>query len=142
MGEQDPTCWLARFSDAPCEGALVRCHLLDQQVLAKTYPEGAVWLPDAPGAISARALRRLHVVYDDTAREMTLHELRLHPALWEAGCGGITGIGGHHGAFDHYKLPVPRSAVSQRTLTFVHELGLSARWGRDRRFSENGAHAR
>lgn len=28
-------CWLARFTDTPCEGRLVRTHLLDKQVLKK-----------------------------------------------------------------------------------------------------------
>lgn len=136
----DPTCWLAQFAETPCDGALVRCHLLQKQWLAQEFPEGAVWLPEATQAVSARDLRLRGVLFDDSARELSLERLQKHPALWEPGCGGPMGNAGHHGAFDHYKLPVPRSAVSQRTLTFIHELGLSARWERDRRFSENGSH--
>lgn len=132
-------CWLAQFSDEPCEGALVRCHLLQKQWLAQTFPEGAVWLPDARVAVSVRDLRLQGVLYDDAVRELPLERLLKHSALWEAGCGGPMGNAGHHGAFDHYKLPVPRSAVPMRTLTFIYQLGLSARWERDRRFSETVA---
>jgi hypothetical protein len=32
---QHADCWLAQFTDTPCEGRLVRCHLLDKQVLKR-----------------------------------------------------------------------------------------------------------
>lgn len=32
---QHADCWLARYSDTPCTGRLVRCHLLDKQVLKR-----------------------------------------------------------------------------------------------------------
>lgn len=133
----DPTCWLAQFTDTPCDGVLVRAHLLQKQWLAKTFPEGAVWLPEQLRAVSALDLRRKGIAWDDTARELSLEQLRKHPALWEPGCGGPMGQGGHHGQFDGYRLLVPRSRVSQRTVTFIHELGLGARWERDRRYAED-----
>lgn len=135
----DPACWLARFTDTPCEGALVRCHLLQKQWLRQEYPEGAVWLQDAPVAVSARDLRRDHILYDDSARVMDLATLETHPALWRWGCGGAMGQGGHHGMFDGYKLTVPRAEVPFETRLLISHLQLFPRWERDRRFSETVA---
>jgi hypothetical protein len=46
------TCWLAQFSDKPCEGRMDAAHLLSKQWLKKaTYPlevsiwDGRFWLP-------------------------------------------------------------------------------------------------
>lgn len=134
--DTNPACFLAQFTDTPCEGALVRCHILQRQWLRQEYPEGAVWLPGAPTAVSARDLRRDHVAYDDTARFTDLATLENHEALWVWGCGGALGNGGHHGMFDGYKLAVPRLRVPIEARLLIAHLGLFPKWERDRRFSE------
>jgi hypothetical protein len=45
---------------------------------------------------------------------------------WVVMCGGLTGIGGHHGAVDGLRLRVPRAAIPQDTEALAAELGLSA----------------
>ena len=132
----DPTCWLAQFTDTPCDGALVRCHVLQRQWLRQEYPEGAVWLEGTFTAVSARVLRRDHIAVEPAVLTMSLPRLENHPRLWEWGCGGAMGNGGHHGSFDGYKLPVPRIGVCLDTRLFIARLGLTAKWERDRRFSE------
>lgn len=137
----DPTCWLAQFTDTPCDGALVRCHLLQRQWLRQEYPEGAVWLQGRSTALSwyvwERELR--HVATSEPVERMSLRQLERDPRLWVKGCGGIAGNGGHHGAFDGYRLLVPRGKVPWEAVRFIVALGLDARWERDRRFSETVA---
>jgi hypothetical protein len=46
----------------------------------------------------------------------TLEDLMWHPDSWRPACGGITGIGGHHGKFDFARsLKVPRWAIPEET---------------------------
>src|SRR6516165_8667515 len=84
----NPDCWLAahgRWEDGAmpsCSGRLVKAHLIPQQVL----------LRELASEVSAP------LVWDER--------------VWVWACGGVTGIGGHHGAFDQARrLGVPRSAV-------------------------------
>jgi hypothetical protein len=32
-------CWLSRFSDEPCDGQIVKCHLIPQQKLKRIWNE-------------------------------------------------------------------------------------------------------
>jgi hypothetical protein len=80
----NPACWLAkhgRFEGdnmPPCDGRLVKVHLIPQQVLKRECPGVDVW----------------------------------DPVFWVLGCGGPTGIGGHHGALDSSKrLRIPRRHI-------------------------------
>jgi hypothetical protein len=89
-------CQLARFSDTPCDGELVRVHLIPKQRLRKELP---------PESYQAAVI---------------------HPAVWVWACGGPTGIGGHHGELDYSrKLRVPREALPPLTEAWAAFHGLT-----------------
>lgn len=136
-------CWFAQFTDVPCDGALVRCHLLTQQRLRTEYPEGAVWLEGRMQALSWFSYERDGLAHLPTAgpviARMSLRELKDDRRTWVHGCGGAMGNGGHHAEFDGYKLKVPYSAIPPETIAFVDELRLLAMFERDRRFEHTEA---
>ena len=91
------SCWLAQFAGADrrtCRGRLVRAHLISRDQLRKRF-----------------------------GRERG-DELAEDPATFVLACGGLTGLEGHHGMFDHYQLRVPASALPQATVQFAeaHDL--------------------
>lgn len=93
------------FADLPgagrCDGRLVRCHLIRQQVLDRELNAGRGLVRD--------------------------------PRLWVWGCGGVSGLAGHHGAFDVARtLRVPRYRLPGPFLALVEELGLG--WWVDREY--------
>jgi hypothetical protein len=93
----------------PCDGQLVRCHLIPKQELRR--------LPEF------RACRNFN------EREAFLYDRR----AWAWGCGGPMGDGGHHGLFDHSRrLCFPREAVPAGTEELAYELGLL--WFLDRTY--------
>lgn len=97
-------CWLAGNgvmergkTMPPCEGRIILAHLIPQQLMRR---ELATW-----GA--ERACK--------------------DPRSYVPACGGITGVGGHHGAFDVARtLRVPFERLPAAMLEFADELGL--RW--------------
>ena len=109
-------CWLAQFSDTPCDGQLIRAHLLPKQKIRQE--------------INARRLTKAEK-----------QELYWDPRCWVPACGGPTGIGGHHGLLDGLKLTVPRAALPEGLEEFAAELGLS--WWLDRTYgpTEDGSMA-
>jgi hypothetical protein len=91
-----PECWFKRLPDAgPCEGRLVKCHLIKRQVLVRE--------------LGKREGERL--VRDDRT--------------WVWGCGGPMGPGGHHGQFkpDGPK-GIPLSLLPEGYTRLMAELGL------------------
>ena len=55
------------------------------------------------------------------------------PRGWVWGCGGIVGIGGHHGQLDQARtLRVPRALLPAEFIAWVDELGLG--WYIDRTY--------
>jgi hypothetical protein len=88
-----PVCFFAVFGYMvdgspvpPCDGGLVKCHLIPRQVLKANHLEHHVW----------------------------------NGCVWVWGCGGLTGIAGHHGMLDHSRtLKLPRSAIPAATETFA-----------------------
>lgn len=98
-------CWLAQFSDAPCDGELVAAHLIPKQRIKR---ELRGYMPVALKLI----------VWDER--------------VWVPVCGGPTGIGGHHGMLDGRSLLVPRSALPAGLEEFAQEYGLV--WSLDRDF--------
>jgi len=57
------------------------------------------------------------------------------PRSWVWGCGGPTGVGGHHGAFDSARtLRLARSGLPAHVEEFAYELGLM--WYLDRTYGE------
>jgi hypothetical protein len=92
-------CWLAQFTESPCAGGLVRCHLVPRQFLER---EGHADLID-------------------------------DPRTWVPGCGGPTGIGGHHGELDSSRrLRIPLFALPTATLLLMEEIGLE--WWLEREY--------
>lgn len=121
-------CFLAPFSDRPCEGELVRTHLIEQQRLAKDFPRGVArqdedgyWWPIPRGIV---------VVYD--GRDVrSLKSLQDDSATWVWACGGDMGLEGHHGDLDgrrgvHRPLRVPRGALPAETERFALDFGLAS----------------
>lgn len=88
----------------PCSGRLRKCHLISQQELKKT---------------EAYRSGRLNL-WD--------------PRLWVWACGGIVGLGAHHGAFDTgmKQLRLARSAIPEATETLARGLGIE--WWLDREY--------
>jgi hypothetical protein len=113
-----PVCWFVgrAISDnrdplSPCDGRLVRCHLLPQQVLKQTRQ------------------------YKALTSEATRYQFLYDPRSWVWGCGGPTGLGGHHGQLDTSKrLRVPRLVIPAGTEELAAELGLE--WFLDRSYGE------
>lgn len=99
----NPACFLATYgihesgTMPPCDGTLVRCHLLPRNLLER---ESTSRRFDAQRAIGDRR-------------------------SWVMGCGGLHGNGGHHGMLDHSKrLVVPFDALPASLLRLAEELGL------------------
>ena len=94
-------CWFAAIPGAgPCDGGLVRCHLIPKQLLARRFPYGF--------------------------QERALIVLQADPRSWVWGCGGPTGVGGHHGQLDHARrLKVPRALLPAGVEEMASELDLT-----------------
>lgn len=89
-------CWLAQFSDLPCDGRLRKAHLIPRRLI----------LRELPAEVSAAA------VWD--------------PRTWVWACGGISGLAGHHGALDQSRtLRIPRQALPAELEEFAAEHGLT-----------------
>ena len=60
-----PTCWFAQLPDAgPCEGRLVRCHLLPRQVI-KRESTGGRRADGRPGAAPRARMIFRQITHDD-----------------------------------------------------------------------------
>jgi hypothetical protein len=111
-----PTCFFAAhaYTDSPepmppCEGPLVRCHLIPQQLLRRTPQYQAITL---------RPMRHWFL-YDERS--------------WVWGCGGAMGIGGHHHMFDCSKrIRLARCSIPAGTEELAEALDLQ--WYLDRTF--------
>jgi hypothetical protein len=120
-------CWLARFSEVPCDGRLIRAHLVSKGRIKREFPHGAVyslsdrrWVRDAPP-------ERRTVL---SAPRMSLDCILWDERVWVPACGGPTGCSGHHGAFDQKQLYVPRWALPAGVEDYAREYGLV--WSLDR----------
>jgi hypothetical protein len=124
-----PTCFFRGVPGAgPCDGALIRAHLVPRQLLKREFPHGVV-LDDH----GWRRLSRYEDRYDLEHR--TLEDLCLDPRCWVPCCGGPMGNGGHHGMLDQSRtLRIPRVELPAVVESFARELGLSA-W-LDREYGE------
>jgi hypothetical protein len=121
-------CWFREISGAGrCEGSLVRCHLISKDRLKKEFPKGVCFLdgewvrvhPKLPEMALNGTFRSLHALLND-------------PRVFVWGCGGLSGLAGHHGQADGYKLPISRSALPQALEEYAAELGLG--WELDRAY--------
>lgn len=115
-------CFLAQFSERPCEGRLVRAHLVRQQVIQRELLDARGQVNELLGAQGKGRLPRSH-------------DLRWDSRTWVWACGGPTGNGGHHGMLDHSRtLRVPRAALPEDVEEFAAEFGLG--WWLDREYGE------
>jgi hypothetical protein len=90
----------------PCEGRLVRCHLIARQELERH-----------PVFAGLDVIAAHNFVYDSR--------------VWVWGCGGITGLSGHHGAFDYARsIRLPRLSLPEGLEQLAGELELE--WYLDR----------
>lgn len=108
-----PSCWFADLPGAgPCEGALVKCHLLTRQELKKLWRSyhHRAGQPEPRWPFKHRSLQALR---DD-------------PRCWVYGCGGPCGPGGHHGQFkpDGPRV-IDRHRLPEGLEEFAAELGLT-----------------
>jgi hypothetical protein len=106
-------CWLAPFSDRPCDGDRgVKAHLIPKSPLRTE--------------VVARRHKELGRRWPASARErLELHAILWDPRVWVWACGGPTGIGGHHGAFDFGSIVVPEAAWPAPLREYLNELGLT-----------------
>lgn len=115
-----PRCFLAQFSSRPCDGRLVKCHVLPKRMLRQVWREvhhGK--LPNEQRVVSHPSQQKL---VDD-------------PLVWVWGCGGPMGNGGHHGMLDASRtLRIPRHMLPAEMDELAETLGLS--WWLDREYGE------
>jgi hypothetical protein len=94
------------------------------------------WFADLPGAGACDGkLVRVHLVPRQFLRRELNASRRVQsdPRVWVWGCGGPTGIGGHHGKLDYSRtLRVPRHRLPADLEAFTAELGLE--WWLDREY--------
>jgi hypothetical protein len=79
-----PECFFAHLGG--CEGRLVKAHLVPKQTLKREFRTRSVFA-DIP-------------VIGEDAVDRAVWDTR----CWRWMCGGPTGIGGHHGAYDAYQI--------------------------------------
>ena len=125
-----PGCFLAAFSGLPCEGALVKAHLIPKQLMRRTVPKGAVRID----GVWQRPVEALFILADELdPPRRTLRELQEDSRSWVPACGGLTGISGHHGMLDHSRLlRIPRFEIPEHVEEYARELGLM--WWIDREY--------
>lgn len=107
-------CYLAEYGVSvnerplpPCEGRLVKVHLIPQSFLRREY------------------------------RSKDVRALCMDPRGYVWGCGGIVGNGGCHGRLDHSRtLKLPREALPLGLEEFAAELGPRALAYLDREYGE------
>ena len=108
-------CWLAQFASTPCDGRLVKAHLIPRQLLRRECPNGFT------------------VEDEDGAYTIALDKLIEDRSTWVWACGGPMGDGGHHGMLDQSRtLRVPRAMLPRRVEWFAEALGLE--WWLDRTY--------
>ena len=88
-----------------CEGRLVKAHLIPKQRIKRER-----WSKLLPVS------RRQSIIWD--------------PRVWVPMCGGLTGIGGHHGAFDAKQIRIRRDELPEGLEEFAREYGLA--WSLER----------
>lgn len=96
----------------------------------------ACWFASLPGAGPCDGrLVKCHLIRRQTIRREAGREHEKDPRSWVWGCGGITGIGGHHGMLDWAGvrcLRVPRDRLPGNLEVFAAEVGLT--WWLEREY--------
>jgi hypothetical protein len=77
-----------------------------------------------PGPCDGHLIRG-HLIAKQTIRREAQGADLYDPRCWVPICGGITGIGGHHGMLDYAKtIRIPRDALPPAVEEFAAEYGL------------------
>ena len=96
-------CWLAQFSSVPCDGHLVKAHLVERQLIRKEFPYGAAITPD--GNLVPAPRRDLWPTEAGIYVGMVpKRDLMVDPRSYVWACGGAMGNSGHHGMLDNYQI--------------------------------------
>jgi hypothetical protein len=107
-------CFLKDFSDRPCDGRLVKAHLLPKQQMNKALTDHHYY-------------RHAH---DEKRARRDWHE---DPRSWVWACGGPMGNAGHHGMLDASRtIRIPRDRLPAGLEEFAAELGLT--WWLEREY--------
>lgn len=116
------------FADrGPCDGELVRAHLIPRQLLKREFPNGVVL--DGGGW---RKLGRNEDRYDLVHRGP--RQLVDDERSWVPACGGACGVSGHHGQLDGLTLRIARERLPEGFEVFCDELGLG--WYVERQYGD------
>jgi hypothetical protein len=111
---QHPDCFLAKFSTHPCDGQLVRCHLIPKQKLK------AIW-----HSVHSGKPANPHLINVDLSPWPKMQDLIWDRRTWVWGCGGPMGNAGHHGMLDHSRtIQVPFEALPVETFELARHLEL------------------
>ena len=117
-------CFLAQFSDKPCDGLIRACHLISARRIKDHFPLGAWRWPEKPWVPVTRSDELLG--FEDATEVKTVDELVYDPRIGVSGCGGPMGNSGHHGALDVARtLKVPREALPEGVTEYAREFGLT-----------------
>lgn len=113
------SCWFAELPNAgPCDGKLVKCHLVTKQTLRKD-----VWANRTREALVASGV----------PLPKTRQQLFNDPRAWVYGCGGPIGQGGHHGQYKpDGPRPIARHLLPPEVEEFARELRIV--WWLDRTY--------
>ena len=115
-----PECFFAHLGG--CEGRLVKAHLIPKQRIKAAYSSAA----SRARAVSLVPLEAPMQALIDRRSEDVIWD----PRVWVPMCGGLTGIGGHHGAFDAKQIRLRRDELPEGLEEFAREYGLE--WSLDR----------
>lgn len=133
MSDVEPRCFFADWAVIPatgepmppCEGALVRGHLISKHRLLKAFRKGA-WKDGAHWSPAPPFEAKTDVETLEGWTKLTLEEIQDDPRCWVPMCGGPTGIGGHHGMLDNanHDLSIPRLWLPWEVEEFAIEFRL------------------
>jgi hypothetical protein len=123
----------------PCDGALVRAHLVPRQLLKREFPHGASWQPREERWVNYWPLEAQDAALNEERwAHRSLRALMDDPRCWVPCCGGPMGNGGHHGMLDQSRrLRIPRERLPAEVEEFAAELNLS--WWLDREYGSRVA---
>lgn len=113
-----------------CDGALIRAHLIPQQLLRREFPHGALF-DDGRWRKATRYEDRYDLPYRTAA------DLANDKRTWVPCCGGPQGNAGHHGQLDHSRtIRITRQQLPVEVTDFAAEFGLL--WWIERTYPTEG----
>lgn len=117
----------------PCEGVIIRAHLIPAQRIRREFPWGAF---KVDGGVAWQRRER-DAPLPAGALFLPVDAIEWDPRVWVPMCGGPTGIGGHHGQFDGRTLSVARASLPPAVEEFAEQFGLE--WSLERDYGPREA---